>query len=175
MEDPMNDRCWARSSWTPLPEGAFKANPGFQPIYKLHGSSNWVRADGAPMLIMGGAKAREVGQTAILNWYAKVFQQRLTEKGSRLMAIGYGFRDEHINAAIAEAAEGCMNLFIVAPEGAELARRLSPTRQPGHVLAPTPLETTLEQSLVGASRRSLRETFGSNDAEFNKVMRFFEA
>lgn len=173
--DPMHGNSWARSTWSPLPEGEFKADASFQPIYKLHGSSNWTHVDGQPMLIMGGAKVREIGQTPILNWYAKVFEERLAEKPARLMVIGYGFRDEHINAAIAKAVEGGLKLFVIAPEGAELARRINPTRQGGLIAAQTPLEGMLEQSLVGASRRPLRDIFGGDTAEHNKVMRFFEA
>jgi phosphatidylserine/phosphatidylglycerophosphate/cardiolipin synthase-like enzyme len=87
---------------------------------------------------MGGAKVREIGQTPILNWYAKVFEETLTAANSKLMIVGYGFRDEHINAAIARAVERGLRLFIIAPEGAELARRLNPTRARGHIVAPTP-------------------------------------
>lgn len=174
-QDAMHSASWARSTWSPVDEGEFKANPNFQPIYKLHGSSNWAHADGKPMLIMGGAKVREIGQTPILGWYAKVFEERLVEEPSRLMSIGYGFRDDHINAAIAKAVERGLKLFIIAPEGADLARRINPTRQAGHVVAPTPLEAMLEQSLVGASRRPLHEIFGTDTAEHYKVMRFFES
>lgn len=174
-QDVMHGNCWARSTWSPPTDGEFKANPSCQPIYKLHGSSNWVRTDGQPMLIMGGAKVREIGQTPILSWYANVFEGRLAEPGARLMAIGYGFRDDHINAAIGKAVERGTKLFIIAPEGAELARQLNPTRLPGLIPGTTPLEGMFEQSLVGASRRSLREIFGSDTAEFNKVMRFFRA
>ena len=166
---------WSRSTWTPAPEEDFKADGRSQPIYKLHGSSNWTRADGQPLLIMGGAKAREIGHTPILNWYAKVFEESLVAGNARLMAIGYGFRDEHINAAIARGVERGLKLFIVAPEGAELARRLNPTRAPGQITAPTPLEGLVEESLIGASRRGLREIFGHDDAEFAKLMRFFAA
>lgn len=173
--DPMHSNSWARSTWTPLPEDGFKVDPAFQPILKLHGSSNWAHADGRPMLIMGGAKAREIGQTPILNWYASVFEESLTAQPSRLMVIGYGFRDDHINAAIGKAVERGLKLFVIAPEGAELARRLNPTRERGMIAMATPLEGILEQSLIGASRRQLRDIFGGDTAEHNKVMRFFDA
>lgn len=166
---------WAHRTWIPKAEADFKVLPSCQPIYKLHGSSNWTHADGKSMLIMGGAKVREIGQTPILNWYAKVFEEQLVEKGSRLMVIGYGFRDDHINKAIAKGVERGLKLFIVAPEGAELAMRLNPTRQPGMIAISTPLEGMLERSLVGASRRPLPNIFSSDDVEFNKVARFFES
>ena len=38
------------------------------------------------MLIMGGAKAREIGQTPILNWYAQVFEDYLSQQPSRIAA-----------------------------------------------------------------------------------------
>ena len=174
-QEPMHANSWSRSTWSPRAENDFKPNTRFQPIYKLHGSSNWTRADGQPLLIMGGAKLREIGQTPILNWYARVFEENLLATGAKLMVIGYGFRDEHINAAIARAVERGLKLFIVAPEGVELASRLNPTRAPGQIDARTPLEEMIEASLIGVSRRDLREIFGHDDAEFGKVMRFFAA
>lgn len=166
---------WARSTWTPLPEDNFKADPRCQPLYKLHGSSNWTRADGQPMLIMGGAKVREIGQTPILNWYAQVFEESINQAGARLMVIGYGFRDDHINAAIGRAVAKGLKLFIIAPEGAELGRRINPTRQPGMIAASTAEEEMLEMALIGASRRPMSAIFGGDTAEHNKVLRFFNA
>ena len=174
-QDALHGQSWARSTWSPMPEGDFKADLSLQPIYKLHGSSNWSHADGQPMLIMGGAKVREIGQTLILNRYAKVFDELLAATSAKLMVIGYGFRDDHINAAIAKAVEGGLKLFIIAPEGAELARRINPSRQGNRIAVQTPLEGMLEQSLIGASRRPLSDIFGRDIAEHNKVMRFFEA
>jgi len=172
-QEPIHANSWSRSTWSPLSEDDFKADTIFQPIYKLHGSSNWTRADGQPLLIMGGTKVLEIGQTPILNWYARVFGESLSAAGAKLMVIGYGFRDEHINAAIARAVGRGLKLFIVSPEGADLAKRLNPTRAPGQIVARTQLEEMIEVSLIGASRRGLREIFGQDDAEFGKVMRFF--
>jgi hypothetical protein len=98
----------------------------------------------------------------------------LLRPNARLMVIGYGFRDPHINASIRTAVERGLRVFIIAPEGAELAFRLSPTRARGQIPYPTPEETMLRQALIGASRRSLAETFGGDTAEFSKVMRFFQ-
>lgn len=173
--EPLHSKSWARSKWTPLHEGAFKVEASLQPIFKLHGSSNWFHVNGSPMLIMGGAKAREIGQTPILNWYANVFEESVSAQSSRLMVIGYGFRDDHINEVIGKAVERGLKLFVIAPEGADLARGLNPTRNRGMIVAATPLEGVLERSLIGASRRPLRDIFGGDTAEYNKVMRFFDA
>lgn len=57
---PLNDttqfpwHVWV-NRWAPRPEEKFRVEPGFQPIIKLHGSSNWQQNDdGGAMLIMGG-------------------------------------------------------------------------------------------------------------------------
>jgi hypothetical protein len=48
------------------------------------------------------------------------------------MVIGYGFRDEHINQTITRAVnEHGLKMFVVAPQGSDLARTLNRTRHPG--------------------------------------------
>ncbi len=170
--EPLHHNCLARSTWVPE-EAAFSLHAGAQPIFKLHGSSNWSSPDGKPVLIMGGAKAQEIGRNPILRWYSQKFDEYLLRPNARLMVIGYGFRDPHINTAIRAAVEKGLRVFIIAPDGAELAFQLSPTRQRGQIVVPTDEENMLKQALIGASRRSLAEIFGDDGAEFGKVMRFF--
>jgi hypothetical protein len=171
----MHSNSWAHSTWSPLPEPEFKVSPRCQPLFKLHGSSNWRHPDGRDMLVIGGGKIGEISQTPILNWYAEIFDERVCLPDARLMVIGYGFRDAHINASIAKAVERGLKLFVIAPQGAELAKQINPTRQPGLIAARSPLEDMLEAALIGASRRTLQEIFGGDLAEHNKVMRFFES
>jgi SIR2-like domain len=173
--EPLNSNCWARSTWVSKPALEFKVDSGFQPIFKLHGSSNWKNAEGKPLLVMGGAKVGEIGRNPILSWYSQLFEQYLMAPNARLMVIGYGFRDPHINAAIGRAVDRGLRMFVIAPEGPEIAIRLNPTRRPGQIVSPTELEGTLKQTLIGASRRPLSDIFGNDIAEFNKVMRFFES
>lgn len=80
------------------------------------------------------------------------------------MLIGYGFRDKHINAAILGGINKGLRVFVIAPEGAELAIKLSADRE---------TEVIMKRALIGASRRPLREIFCAEGAEFDKVMRFF--
>lgn len=168
-DDALNANSWARSTWVPLPENEFVERPRHQPFFKLHGSSNWRDPNGGPMLVMGGAKAAEIGQHTILRWYAEKFEEYLSRGGTRLMVIGYGFRDAHINALIEGAINSGLKMFIIAPEGAEIAMRLNPTRAPGLITVSTGLEEMVQRSLVGASRRLLREIFGGDTAEHSKV------
>jgi hypothetical protein len=164
---------WAQRTW--VPTGDHQVHPRSQPFFKLHGSSNWRTADGDPMLIMGGEKTREIGLHRILTWYAERFDEYLSQRDSRLMVIGYGFRDAHINEAIARAVDQHgLRLFIISPQGSDLARSLNPTNRPGQIRAGTPLEEIFERSLIGASRRHLSEIFGRDGIERSKVQRFFD-
>jgi hypothetical protein len=92
------------------------------------------------------------------------------------MVIGYGFRDAHINDVIARAvAERGLRMFVIVPQGSGLAMVLNPTRNAAQIQQGTPLEETFQRSLIGASRRPLRDIFGGDTAEFNKLQRFFAA
>lgn len=175
-DDPRMNGSWALPTWYPSENVSdFQVERGCQPIFKLHGSSNWRNRGNDPMLIMGGGKANEISKIPILKWYAQEFDSRLQADSSRLMVIGYGFRDDHINTAISKAVEKGLKLFVIAPDGAEMAHRLNPTRSPGQIMMRTALEDWLEVALVGASRRQLSEIFSDDSIEFDKVMRFFES
>lgn len=171
----INPNSWAQRTWSPAPPTEFSLDSRHQPYFKLHGSSNWQEIHGAPMLIMGGNKIRDIQLSPVLSWYHQQFEKRLYQGGTRLMVIGYGFRDSHINEVIMRAVnERGTQMFIIAPEGGDLARRVNPTHQ-APIRVGTDLEATFELGMIGASRRSLREIFGGDSIEFNKVMRFFQA
>jgi hypothetical protein len=157
--------------WQVLPEAEFKVDGRIQPYFKLHGSANWTAPGGNSTLIIGGNKLQAIAAVPILKWYQQAFKSRLCAGDARLMVIGYGFRDAHINALLAEAvADHGLKLFVIAPEGAGLARAVNPTR--GGLYAPGTLDDTFERALIGASRRSLAEIFGSNGNELAKLYRF---
>lgn len=171
--EPMQSASLSRATWTPRPASEFQLQSNCQPFFKLHGSSEWFDDDGHRVLIMGGAKHQEIAGSSILNWYAQQFEAFLLESNSRLMVIGYGFGDQHINEAIEKAVTRGLKLFVIDPAGAELAFKLNKTRQRGQIIGPNNLEEMLRASLIGGSRRLLSEIFGTDSAEFNKVMRFF--
>lgn len=151
--------------WHILGEDSFKVEPRIQPYFKLHGSSNWVAPDGSATLVMGGNKLDLIGGSPILAWYRDEFEKRLCQGDARLMVIGYGFRDEHINEVIIRAImESGLKLFVVAPEGVEVARARN--RQRGG-----PLDEAFECGLAGASRRGLAEIF-QGGLELAKLHRF---
>lgn len=169
-----NPGSWAQRRWTPASTERFRLEGQFQPYFKLHGSSKWQETHGAPMLIMGGNKIREIGLSPVLTWYHQQFEEHLCRPDTRLMVIGYGFRDSHINDVITRAVnERGLKIFIIAPQGGDLARTLNPTNQAA-IRVGTPLEEMFQTALIGASRRPLRDIFGGDSIEHNKVTRFFD-
>ena len=69
---------------------------------KLHGSANWFLDGQRPLMVLGNAKTQQIAEIPLLMWYHHVFESVLNTGEIRLMIIGYGFGDEHINRAIAE-------------------------------------------------------------------------
>jgi hypothetical protein len=140
----------------------FRLAPGAQPYIKLHGSANW--NDGGPggrVLIMGGAKSASIERFAILKWYHKEFREMLMRPDARLMVIGYGFGDEHINDAILNGLNMDLRLFVVDPNGhraLDADKRFEP----------------FKHQLIGISRKPLTETFGGNRPEHNNLSKFFD-
>jgi hypothetical protein len=82
------------------------------------------------------------------------------------MVIGYSFSDGHIDQLINDATKSGLRIFIIDPLGSDVVNK---TRA-ADIRAPN----LLEEMLIGGSRRSLREIFGSDGVEYAKVMRFFQ-
>ena len=174
-KDFPNVKSTANRDWLPMDPSQFEVLPRHQPYFKLHGSSNWTHPTGSPLLVMGGNKEGEIKFHPILNWYNGLFENYLAQPNTRLLVIGYGFKDAHINRAITEAVEKAgLKIFIIDPAGADLAWKLNETRNRGTIAVGTPLEDLFKTSLLGASRRGLNEIFGGDSLEHAKVMRFIE-
>jgi hypothetical protein len=163
---------WAVSKL--IPETVFKdIHPNPQPIYKLHGSSNWVDDDGNPLLILGGNKQNAIYKLPILEFYQEQFKNDLCSPNARLMVIGYGFGDQHINELIQSSKESGLKIFNINPDGAEQMRKQNRTRDSGQIPVPSELEPLFQDMIMGASRRNLKEIFGGDALEYSKVHRFF--
>ena len=104
-----------------------------------------------------------------------MFAEYLSEPGSRLVTIGYGWLDEHITGVIKTGVrQNGLKLFVIDPVGGRKARQLNTLAAENRVgaLAKTPLEETFERGLYGASSRGLSEIFGGNQREHGNLMRF---
>lgn len=79
---------------------------------KLHGSQNWLK----PMVI-GGGKKEQIEKEPILKWNFEIFESALYHQNRRLLIIGYGFRDEHINEILVEAIrKHGLKIYIISPQ-----------------------------------------------------------
>lgn len=155
--------------YTPDTNG-FGVPAGQQPYFKLHGSSNFLRDPGGRILVMGGNKAVSINQEPLLKWCHEQFVARLNQ-ADKLMVIGYGFGDAHINDAIAVACQGGrLKLFIVDPQGVDVLDR----NKTMAIKVRDPLIEQLGPHIVGGSRRTLLSTFGGDRVEYGKLIRFVD-
>jgi len=176
--DEIPNPAMAGSLFDPLqiqrrPSANFRATvigPRHQPYYKLHGSMNWHDPKGGRLLVMGGNKPTIMQAYPILMWYAEKFRETLSRPNARLMVIGYGFGDNHINRLIAEAWEAggrTLTMFIVGPDGREILRKINPTY--GKIYVPG----ELEEMTVLDSTRDLPRTFGGgNPGERDQLVEY---
>jgi hypothetical protein len=154
---------------SPRPSQEFKLSPDRQPIFKLHGSVDWIQQSGKGMVIIGGKKPDAIHDTPLLAWYYREFQRFLNAGNTRLMVIGYSFHDLHINDLICTAAEHHgLKMFIVDPAGAALVQSQSQGAQIKNrwMLCDVPL--------IGISQRPLSSTFSDDKLEHGKLLRFFK-
>jgi hypothetical protein len=70
---------------------------------KLHGSINWRATDGSSAMVMGRRKPLTIARSPLIGWYHRVFESVISSGEVRLMVIGYGWADEHVNDPIANA------------------------------------------------------------------------
>lgn len=86
-------------------------------IIKLHGSFNWNSYDGTLGMVIGRDKIEQIQKEPLLRYYFEVFKETLLNYHRRLLIIGYGFCDEHINRIIAESVRKYgLKIYIISPE-----------------------------------------------------------
>jgi len=156
--------------WQPDPDKQ-PVNALCQPYLKLHGSTNW-GSNG--LLVLGGSKKSMVERDPVLKSINAQFKSLLLAPNTRLMVIGYSFLDDHINEVIREAAARSMKLFIIDPLGVDAMDKGRISRTGGMIPYVDQLAVDLRPHVIGASTRSLKETFGTDAGEHAKIMRFFD-
>lgn len=161
----------ATGIWVPSEEHVIGQD--WQPILKLHGSANWRTAESSDIMILGGGKARAIERYPVLRWYAQVFSECLNDPESRLMIVGYGFRDPHINDVLTQAIDSGLKIFVIDQLGADVAAATNPLPKSAIGFKPTALEESVQRALIGASRRPLTSTFAGDEVERQKIERFF--
>jgi hypothetical protein len=153
-----------------VPAGDASVQSGHQPYFKLHGSSNWRDGTGLSMIAAIGDKPDLFERFPVILGYHKALRQYLSQP-VRVMVIGYGFGDPHINEMLLRASNRArLKLFIVDPLGLDVLdqNRHLPNSPPGRLLS------VFGPVIAGASRRPLREIFGGDHVEHARVMSFLE-
>ena len=93
----------------------FKRNNGLRYI-KLHGSYGWKSSDGTNRLVIGYDKRNQINKEPLLSLYFNLFKKVLSHPNRKLLVIGYGFGDEHINEVIINSImEYELKLYIIEP------------------------------------------------------------
>jgi hypothetical protein len=144
-------------------------SPDRQPIYKLHGSVEWQDGSG-DLFVVGGGKEAYVRSKPLLRRYFEILQEHLQRPNCRLMIVGYGFADDHVNRLLVEASQAnpSMGVFHVHPDGRDAVHRGMRER-----VAIYAIPSIAEVPCIGESRRALSSTFAGDTLEYEKLMRFF--
>ena len=100
-------------------EGKWKNEKVF--YIKLHGSFNWKDSSGNHTMVIGTSKLKDIEKEPILKWYIEMFKCVLSKPNRRLLIIGYGFRDKHINSVILNSIKknNGLRLYLIYPKRIE--------------------------------------------------------
>lgn len=155
---------------------SYSINPNMQQIYKLHGSSNWMGPGPTSKIIIGGYKSAAIQGDQLFTRYHEDFERSISSDKVKLMIMGYGFQDEHINAALHRAIQRGLKFFVTDPDGAEKAKKLNKLKMTDGAIGSSNsgLEIDFERALIGASRRQMFELTNPDSIENNKLRHFFD-
>jgi hypothetical protein len=158
----------AASPRIPKKDGFRLAGNDTQPYIKLHGSHNWAATHRpGTLLISGGNKRTDIDASPIPSWYAQLFRETVCTSQARLMIVGYGFADDHINEVLVEAAAAGALFFIIDAKGLNVLD--------GKICKGRPLVDHFWQQIVGSSSSPLRSSLADDNVEYGKIARFFFA
>ena len=136
-------------------------------LIKLHGSINWLSSPDSPSMVMGTRKTLMIGDVPLLAWYHQVFEEVLSDGDVRLLVIGYGWADEHINEAIAAAVKHHgLRVFSWNPT------------EPVDLLKGRPFGDAIKKGLMGHATQNLTEVMPPTpqepgSPEYNRIVAAF--
>jgi hypothetical protein len=142
---------------------------------KLHGSLNW-RSRHARLMVTGGNKEQRIANTALFNFYQRVFVDVLNfHDNGKLFVIGYSFGDNHINEIIAAAiARSGLRLMILDPLDPDSLRKRIFASHMGREIweAAIPLCYRLTDLLPPIEHQDVSEWRAITDAFFDRAVQF---
>lgn len=104
-------------------EKTFFTNTGGYSYIKLHGSNGWLSFDGNNQLVLGTNKLEDLRKEPLLNWYLDIFEQSIFRDDAKILIVGYGFRDDHINDRLVKSIEQYnTKIYILDPSNPEVLR-----------------------------------------------------
>jgi hypothetical protein len=120
-------------------------------------------------MVLGGGKQIAIGRSVLLTAYHSLFDQVLRTGDVRLLVIGYGFQDDHINRIIATAAQSFdARIFLWDRQDPLQLLKDVPIREPAF-----PERTIdLRPYLRGAASRPIAEVFpwnGHPTTEYKRI------
>lgn len=124
---------------------------------KLHGSCNWGRVAEPTHMVIGRDKLSQIGRNYLLSWYLELFVLCLAAPGSRLLVVGYGFADPHINQVLAESIlKHDLTVYILDP---------TPSREFIQRIRSQPAGETILHGIGGFYPVALKDLFPANQEE----------
>ena len=125
---------------------------------KLHGSYGWKSADGTNKMVIGKNKVESISQNLLLFWYFQIFAKAIFEGGKKILIIGYGFNDEHVNALLLEAVKNHdLKIFIISTVPMEKMREDMKKYHSKHL--------PLMKAIRGYYQNTLLDIFPTNQSE----------
>ncbi len=80
---------------------------------KLHGSANWCHSEGKEVLISGTKKTGKISSFNALQANFLLFEKLCEIQKLRIVIVGYGFKDNHVNKHILRAIDNGAQLAII--------------------------------------------------------------
>lgn len=84
---------------------------------KLHGTCDWYKEE-TQVMVLGHSKNELISTEPLLKWYFDIFNEQIRKNDTKLLIIGYSFRDAHINQAIYNHREN-IKIYIINPQSFE--------------------------------------------------------
>lgn len=124
---------------------------------KLHGSLNWRTSDHQQLVITGQRKIEKIKTIGLLNWYWDILRDVLSQGDAKVLIIGYGFKDKHLNEVLAQSIfEKNLKIYIVSPESFSSVRVTAKQYQ---------FNRALEKGLNGYFQTDLLDLFPSDQSK----------
>lgn len=126
---------------------------------KLHGSYGWRSSDGSNQMVIGKNKSELIEKEPLLKWYFELFQTVISEGNKKILIVGYGFGDQHINSVLLDGVNnhGLQIYIISKKQPAEFKRQFE---RGGHYYA-----LPILKGLRGYFPYELKEIFPGNQEE----------